>query len=68
MATINGAIALGLGAEVGALQAGVGAHFLVLKPKKLPDRADLAPFLCQKERQQDIRHLFLHGVDVFPKP
>ncbi len=66
MATINGAKALGLDAEVGSLVPGSGAHFLVLKPKNLPDRADLAPFLCRGERQQDIRKLFLHGVDVFP--
>lgn len=66
MATINGAIALGLQDEIGALKPGAGVHFQVLRPAELPAPADLAEFLCQEERQQDIAHLYLKGVDVLP--
>jgi cytosine/adenosine deaminase-related metal-dependent hydrolase len=66
MATINGAVALGLDNEVGALEPGSGAHFLVLQPETLPERSDLAPFLCRGERQRDLVALYLNGVDVFP--
>jgi cytosine/adenosine deaminase-related metal-dependent hydrolase len=66
MATINGAMAIGQADEVGALKPGAGAHFLVLKPGTLPDRDDLALFLCNGDRQQDITALYLDGVDVLP--
>ncbi|MBE0499871.1 MAG: amidohydrolase family protein [Desulfuromonadales bacterium] len=64
MATINGADAIGLAGEIGALQPGSGAHFLVLQPETLPAACDLAAFLCQSDRQQQITHHFLHGIDL----
>lgn len=66
MATINGAAAIGLEDEVGALKAHAGAHFQVLKPERLPEADKLPEFLCQTDRQQDLSHLYLNGVDVLP--
>ena len=68
MATINGAVALGLQEEVGALRPGAGVHFQVLCPPELPTTDTLAEFLCQAQRQQDISHLYLNGADVLPEP
>jgi len=64
MATMNGARALQLSAEVGTLEPGKGAHFQLLRPETLPAVNDLAAFLCRGERGAEVAHLFLHGVDV----
>jgi cytosine/adenosine deaminase-related metal-dependent hydrolase len=66
MATINGAIAIGLADEVGALRPGAGANFLVLKPEALPTQKNLATFLCNADRQHDLTALYLNGVEVLP--
>lgn len=68
MATINGAVAIGLQDEIGTLKPGAGAHFQVLCPAKLPSAAELPEFLCHADRQHDITHLYLNGVDVLPTP
>jgi len=64
MATVNGARALQLEGEIGALEPGWGVNFQVLLPNSLPSLPDVADFLCQPERTADVKHLFLGGVDV----
>ncbi len=64
MATVNGARALGLEREMGELRAGLGAHFQVLCPKRLPPLAELGEFLCAPGRTAEVAALFLEGRDV----
>ena len=54
MATCNGADALGLKGEMGALRAGFGAHFQVLPLRDPPPLRELEEFLCS------------HGCDSLP--
>lgn len=67
MATRNGAAALGLGAEMGVLAAGRGAHFQILRPPALPARSELEEFLCAPGRTREIDALYLDGRDVLQK-
>jgi cytosine/adenosine deaminase-related metal-dependent hydrolase len=67
MATRNGASALGLGGEMGVLEAHRGAHFQVLVPPSLPPAADLAEFLCSPGRSAEVAALYLDGRDVLQK-
>ena len=64
MATADGAAALGLGGEMGALKAGYGAHFQVLTSSGLPRIEDLAEFLCTCRPSAEITSLYLDGRDV----
>jgi cytosine/adenosine deaminase-related metal-dependent hydrolase len=67
MATRNGAAALGLGGEMGVLEANRGAHFQVLVPPSLPPAADLEEFLCSPGRSAEVAALYLDGRDVLQK-
>lgn len=67
MATGNGAAALGLGGKMGALAAGRGAHFQILRPPALPSLSDLEEFLCSPGRTPEVEALYLDGRDVLPK-
>lgn len=67
MATRNGAAALGLGGEMGVLEANRGAHFQVLVPESLPSAADLEEFLCSPGRSAEVAALYLDGRDVLHK-
>jgi cytosine/adenosine deaminase-related metal-dependent hydrolase len=64
MATADGAAALGLGGEMGALKAGYGAHFQVLTSAGLPRIEDLTEFLCTCGNSAEITSLYLDGRDV----
>ncbi len=64
IATQGGAQALGLGAQMGRLAAGYGAHFQVLAPPALPPRGELEEFLCSPGRTADVKALYLAGADV----
>jgi cytosine/adenosine deaminase-related metal-dependent hydrolase len=67
MATRNGAAALGLGGEMGVLEANRGAHFQVLVPPSLPPAVDLEEFLCSSGRGAEVSALYLDGRDVLQK-
>jgi cytosine/adenosine deaminase-related metal-dependent hydrolase len=64
MATADGAVALGLGREMGVLEAGFGAHFQVLASTGLPRIEDLAEFLCTWRPSDGITSLYLDDRDV----
>jgi len=66
MATFEGAIALGLEGEMGALAPGYGAHFQVLKPSRLPGIAELDTFLCEPGRSDEVQALYLDGKSCIP--
>jgi cytosine/adenosine deaminase-related metal-dependent hydrolase len=66
MATFEGAIALGLEGEMGALAPGYGAHFQVLKPSRLPGIAELNTFLCEPGRSDEVQALYLDGKSCIP--
>jgi cytosine/adenosine deaminase-related metal-dependent hydrolase len=66
MATYQGAFALGLGGEMGALASGYGAHFQVLKPANLPDLPDIPSFLCSPGRTAEVKALYLDGKPCNP--
>ncbi len=66
MATANGARALQIDDEMGAIESGMGANFLVLQPDQLPDRENVADFLCRSERGNEVKHLFLDNQDALP--
>lgn len=68
MATLQGAQALGLEGELGALRSGWGAHFQLLRPSNLPALGDLEEFLCSPGRSQEVAALFLGGRDVLQNP
>jgi cytosine/adenosine deaminase-related metal-dependent hydrolase len=67
MATRNGATVLGLGGEMGVLEANRGAHFQVLVPPSLPPAADLEEFLCSPGRSAEVAALYLDGREVLQK-
>lgn len=67
MATLQGAEALGLGGELGALRPGWGAHFQLLRPSSLPALEALADFLCSPGRTREVAALYLGGRDVLQK-
>lgn len=62
IATRGGARALG--AAMGELSAGAGAHFQLLRPAILPAPDELAEFLCSPGRSAEVRSLWLDGHDV----
>lgn len=64
MGTLQGARALGLEGEMGALRAGWGAHFQLLRPATLPSLAELEDFLSNPGRTSDVAALYLAGRDV----
>jgi cytosine/adenosine deaminase-related metal-dependent hydrolase len=66
MATYQGARALGLGGEMGALAPGYGAHFQVLKPADLPAIRDIESFLCRPGRTAEVQALYLDGKPCNP--
>ncbi len=66
MATYQGARALGLAGEMGALAAGYGAHFQVLQPSHLPAAEQLEDFLCSYGRTDDVKALYLDGKPCNP--
>ena len=66
MATYQGARALGLAGEMGALVAGYGAHFQVLQPPHLPAAEQLEDFLCSFGRTDDVKALYLDGKPCNP--
>ena len=66
IATYGGAQALGLGAEMGRLATGLGAHFQVLLPAALPAVGELEEFLCSPGRSDDVKSLYLAGRNVLP--
>ncbi len=67
MATINGARALGVAADLGELKAGLGCNFQVLTPAVLPAFNDLERFLCSPGRSAEVSALFLDSWDVLQK-
>lgn len=66
MATCQGARALGLAGEMGALAPGYGAHFQVLQPSHLPREGQLEDFLCSFGRTDDVKALYLDGKPCNP--
>ncbi|MGE4546051.1 MAG: amidohydrolase family protein [Pedobacter sp.] len=66
MATYQGARALGLAGEMGALAPGYGAHFQVLQPPHLPRAEQLGDFLCSSGRTDDVKALYLDGKPCNP--
>jgi cytosine/adenosine deaminase-related metal-dependent hydrolase len=64
MATINGALALGLDGEMGRLQPGWGGHFLVVRPPALPHFNELEEFLCNREGDPELAAFFLAGREI----
>lgn len=66
MATFEGARALGLAGEMGALAPGYGAHFQVLQPAQLPPPAELEDFLCRPGRTKEVQALYLDGKPCNP--
>lgn len=66
MATLEGARALGLEGEMGALAPGYGAHFQVLRPAQLPPADGLEDFLCSPGRTGEVHALYLDGKPCFP--
>jgi cytosine/adenosine deaminase-related metal-dependent hydrolase len=64
LATADGAAALGLEGEMGALNPGHGAHFQVLSSNGLSRLEDLSGFLCTLGSSAEIRSLYLGGRDV----
>lgn len=68
MATLQGAKALGLEGELGALRSGWGAHFQLLRPSTLPALDQLEAFLCSPGRSREVAALYLGGRDVLQYP
>ncbi len=67
MATVNGARALGLEAEMGTLAEGMGCNFQLLRPPTLPPLGELEEFLCSPGRTAEVEGLFLDAWDVLQK-
>lgn len=66
MATRQGAKALGLEGEMGALCPGWGGSFQVIKPGAIAPGQDLEEFLCRAGRSINVRHLYIDGREVLP--
>jgi cytosine/adenosine deaminase-related metal-dependent hydrolase len=64
MATVNGALALGLEGEMGCLRPGWGGHFLVVRPAATPRFNELEEFLCNREGDPELAAFFLAGREV----
>jgi len=67
MATIGGARALGLEAELGSIEVGKRADLTVLDlsgPHTLPDAADLVSRIVYSARAADVRHVIVDGKVV----
>src|SRR6266540_1268780 len=64
LATLGGARALGLEAEIGSLEAGKRADLVVLDlngPHTQPDEADLVSRIVYSARAADVRHVLVDG-------
>lgn len=64
MATVNGALALGLDGEMGRLQPGWGGHFLVVRPAVMPRFNELEEFLCCRDGDPELAAFFLAGREA----
>ncbi len=64
MATVNGALALGLDGEMGRLQPGWGGHFVVVRPDVAPRFNELEEFLCSRDGDPEMAAFFLAGREV----
>jgi cytosine/adenosine deaminase-related metal-dependent hydrolase len=64
MATVNGALALGLDGEMGRLLPGWGGHFLVVRPAVMPRFKELEEFLCSRNGDPELAAFFLAGREV----
>jgi cytosine/adenosine deaminase-related metal-dependent hydrolase len=64
MATLGGARALGLEAEIGSVEVGKRADLTVVDlsaPHALPDSADLVSRIVYSARGADVRHVLVDG-------
>jgi cytosine/adenosine deaminase-related metal-dependent hydrolase len=66
IATLGGAIALGLNGRMGALGSGYEASFQVLSLPGMPEMVQLESALCNAGDAVKVTHLYLSGRNVLP--